>query len=62
MSEYQALTRRIGPIEIDWPRSARYHGRIAMAVAFEVIEWPFRLVRTPHPHRARRNPAGGEEA
>jgi hypothetical protein len=34
------LTGRIGPVEVDWPRTAGYYGGVALAVAFEVIEWP----------------------
>jgi len=40
----RGLTSRLGPLEIDWPRSLGYFGGIGLAVAFEVIEPPLALV------------------
>lgn len=37
------LVSRIGPVEIDWPRSLGYFGGIALAVGFELIEPPIGL-------------------
>lgn len=42
-SEDRGLSSRLGPLEIDWPRSAGYYGGVAVAVAFDVIEWPVGL-------------------
>jgi hypothetical protein len=36
----QNLISRVGPVEIDWPRSIGYFGAIALAVGFELIEPP----------------------
>jgi hypothetical protein len=36
----RGLTSRIGPIEVDWPRSAGYFGGIAVAVMAGVLEPP----------------------
>ncbi len=41
--EDRGLTGRIGPIELDWPRSAGYYGGVALAVALEIIDWPVGL-------------------
>lgn len=40
----RGLASRIGPVEIDWPRSVGYFGGIALALAFEMIEPPLALV------------------
>lgn len=37
------MTSRIGPIEIDWPRTIGYYGGIGLATAFELIEPPLAL-------------------
>jgi hypothetical protein len=37
------LTGRLGPVEIDWPRSAGYYGGVGLAVALEIIDWPVGL-------------------
>ena len=42
-TEDEDLTGRMGPIEVDWPRSAGYYGGVALAVAFELIDWPVGL-------------------
>jgi hypothetical protein len=42
--EERGLTSRLGPLEIDWPRSLGYFGGLGLAVAFEVIEPPLALV------------------
>jgi hypothetical protein len=34
------LTSRVGPIEVDWPRSLGYYGGIGAAIAIGMIEWP----------------------
>ncbi len=39
----QGLISRIGPIEIDWPRTIGYYGGIGLATAFELIEPPLAL-------------------
>lgn len=39
----KGLTRRLGPIDIDIPRSIGYFGAIGTAVAFEVISFPVGL-------------------
>lgn len=36
----QGLVSRIGPIEIDWPRSLGYFGGIALAVGIGLVEPP----------------------
>jgi len=37
------LVSRIGPLEIDWPRSLGYFGGVALAVGLEVISPPVGL-------------------
>lgn len=37
------MTSRIGPIEIDWPRTIGYYGGIGLATALEIIEPPLAL-------------------
>ena len=39
----QGMTSRIGPLEIDWPRTIGYYGCIGLATAFELIEPPLAL-------------------
>jgi hypothetical protein len=39
----RGLTRRIGPVEIEWPLTVGYYGGIALAVSFELIEPPLAL-------------------
>jgi hypothetical protein len=39
----QGMTSRIGPLEIDWPRTIGYYGGIGLAIAFELIEPPLAL-------------------
>jgi|SRR5579884_3297679 len=41
--ENRGLVERIGPLEIDWPRTAGYYGGIGLALAFELIEPPVGL-------------------
>jgi hypothetical protein len=36
----QGMTSRIGPVEIDWPRTIGYYGGVGLALAFELIEPP----------------------
>jgi hypothetical protein len=36
----QGMSSRIGPLEIDWPRTIGYYGGISLAIAFELIEPP----------------------
>ena len=38
--EDRGLTSRIGPLQVDWPRSLGYFGGTAAAVAFGIIEPP----------------------
>ena len=42
-SNEPGLVSRIGPIEIDWPRSLGYFGGIALAVGLELIDPPIGL-------------------
>ena len=37
------MTSRIGPVEIDWPRTIGYYGGVGLALAFELIEPPLAL-------------------
>ncbi|HUZ02125.1 MAG TPA: hypothetical protein VMU89_17395 [Thermomicrobiaceae bacterium] len=37
------LTGHVGPIEVDWPRSAGYFGGIALATALGMVEPPLAL-------------------
>jgi hypothetical protein len=39
----QGMASRIGPIEIDWPRTIGYYGGISLALAFEIIEPPLAI-------------------
>src|SRR5690348_2003589 len=41
--EDRGLTSRLGPVQIDWPRSLGYFGGTAAAVAFGIIEPPLGL-------------------
>lgn len=41
--ENRGLVRQVGPLHVDVPRSVGYFGGIALAVAFDVIEWPVGL-------------------
>jgi hypothetical protein len=41
--EDKGLVSRVGPLEIDWPRSIGYFGGIGLAVAFELIAPPIAL-------------------
>jgi hypothetical protein len=42
-AENRGLVTRIGPLEIDWPKSVGYYGGIGLAVAFELIEPPLAI-------------------
>jgi hypothetical protein len=37
------MTVRLGPLEIDWPRTIGYYGGVGLAVAFELVEPPLAL-------------------
>lgn len=37
------LVSRLGPVEIDWPRSMGYFGGIALAVGLEIIDPPLAI-------------------
>lgn len=37
----RGLTSRIGPVEVNWPRTVGYYGGLALAVSFGMIEPPF---------------------
>lgn len=39
----RGLVSRIGPVEIDWPRSIGYYGGIGLATAFGLIEPPLAI-------------------
>lgn len=41
--EDRGLTSRIGPVEVDWPRSVGYYGGVTLAVGLGMIEWPVGL-------------------
>lgn len=36
-TEDQPFVSRVGPIDIDWPRSIGFYGGIALAIAFDLI-------------------------
>jgi len=36
----QGMTSRIGPVEIDWPRTIGYYGGVGLATAFGLVEPP----------------------
>ena len=36
----QGMTSRIGPIEIDWPRTIGYYGGVGLATAFDLVAPP----------------------
>ncbi|MBO0778064.1 MAG: hypothetical protein J2P37_04475 [Ktedonobacteraceae bacterium] len=38
------MASRIGPIEIDWPRTIGYYGGVGLAWAFELLEPPLLLL------------------
>ena len=38
--ENAGLVSRVGPVEVDWPRTAGYYGGIALAVGLGLIEAP----------------------
>lgn len=37
----RGLTSRVGPLEVNWPRTVGYYGGLALAVGFGMIEPPF---------------------
>jgi hypothetical protein len=39
----RGLVSQVGPVQVDWARTAGYFGGIAAAVALEMIEWPVAL-------------------
>ena len=39
----QGMSSRIGPVEVDWPRTIGYYGGITLATAFELIEPPLAI-------------------
>lgn len=41
--EDRGLISRVGPMEVDWPRSLGYFGGIGLALAFDVIQPPVAL-------------------
>jgi hypothetical protein len=41
--EERGLVTRLGPLEIDWPKSIGYYGGIGLALAFELIEPPLAI-------------------
>jgi hypothetical protein len=41
--EEKGLVSRIGPLEIDWPKSIGYFGGIGLAVAYELIAPPIAI-------------------
>lgn len=42
-TESRGMVSRVGPLEIDWPRSLGYFGGIALAVGLEIIDPPIGL-------------------
>jgi hypothetical protein len=42
-SEDAGLVSRIGPVEVDWPRTAGYYGGVGLAVGLGLIEAPLGL-------------------
>lgn len=43
LAQERDLVGHVGPVEIDWPRTAGYYGAVGLAVAFGVIEPPVGL-------------------
>jgi len=41
--EEKGLVSRVGPLEIDWPKSIGYFGGIGLAVAYELIAPPIAI-------------------
>ena len=41
--EDRGLVSRVGPLEIDWPKSVGYYGGVGLALAFELIEPPLAM-------------------
>jgi hypothetical protein len=41
--EDRGLVTRLGPLEVDWPKTLGYYGGIGLAVAFELIEPPLAI-------------------
>ena len=41
--EEKGLVSRVGPLEIDWPKSIGYFGGIGLAVAYELITPPIAI-------------------
>ncbi|MBV8952189.1 MAG: hypothetical protein JOZ99_15020 [Actinobacteria bacterium] len=41
--EDRGLVSRVGPLEIDWPKSVGYYGGVGLALAFELIEPPLAI-------------------
>lgn len=39
----QGMTSRIGPLEIDWPRTIGYYGGVGLATAFDLIAPPLAI-------------------
>ena len=39
----RGLTSDVGPLKIDWPRTAGYYGGIALAISFDLIAPPLAL-------------------
>lgn len=37
------MTSRVGPLEIDWPRTIGYYSGVGLALAFELIDPPLAL-------------------
>jgi hypothetical protein len=41
--EDRGLVTRLGPLEVDWPKTLGYYGGLGLAVAFELIEPPLAI-------------------
>ena len=41
--QQQGMTSRIGPVEVDWPRTIGYYGGIGLATAFGLVEAPLAI-------------------
>ena len=57
-----ALMARVGPVEIDWPRTVGYFGGAAAAVAFGIIEPPLGLIIAAAPLGRMLNRPGASSA
>ena len=48
-SDESNIVSKIGPVEVDWPRTVGLYGGLAIAVAFEVITPPLAIFIAAYP-------------